>query len=127
MTHASDRPTTPAAPPAGTAAAADTAALLDAGLAGGAPSGRWKPPTPLDLAGAIPNLEILELIGTGAMGAVYRARQSHLERIVALKLLAPERAATPGFAERFAREARAMARLDHPHIVRLHDFGHSGA
>jgi hypothetical protein len=118
--------TDPLPSPSGSTAIPDTAALLDAGLAPARSGGRWTPPTPESLAGALPNLEVLALIGAGAMGAVYRARQTHLERVVALKLLAPERAAAPGFAERFAREARAMARLDHPHIVRLHDFGRAG-
>ncbi len=57
------------------------------------------------------------------MGAVYKARQIHLDRLVAVKLLAPRHAADPGFDERFAREARALARLEHPSIVAVHDFG----
>lgn len=57
------------------------------------------------------------------MGAVYRARQRHLDRLVALKILPPELGKEPGFEERFAREARSLAKLDHPNIVRIHDFG----
>ena len=86
---------------------------------------RWTPPTPAELSG-LPNLEVLQLIGVGGMGAVYCARQTHLDRLVALKLMAPDLAQRPGFPERFAREARAMARLDHPAIVRLYDFGETG-
>jgi hypothetical protein len=86
----------------------------------------WVPPDPAALAGIFPQLEVLRLIGRGGMGAVYLARQTHLDRQVALKILAPERAGDRRFAERFAREARAMARLQHPHIVTLHDFGQAG-
>ena len=60
------------------------------------------------------------------MGAVYKARQRRLDRLVALKILPPEVAAAPGFAERFTREAQALARLNHPHIVTVHDFGEAG-
>ncbi|MBE7464636.1 MAG: protein kinase [Planctomycetes bacterium] len=67
--------------------------------------------------------ELLELIGTGAMGAVYRARQTSLDRLVALKLLKPELARDPAFVARFQREARATARLSHPHIVAGIDVG----
>ena len=56
------------------------------------------------------------------MGVVYKARQKTLNRLVALKLLAPERVNDPNFAERFAREARALAALSHPNIVTIHDF-----
>ena len=70
-----------------------------------------------------PQLEILELLGQGGMGAVYKARQLKLDRLVALKILPPTVADGPGFAERFAREARALARLNHPNIVAVHDFG----
>jgi serine/threonine protein kinase len=76
-----------------------------------------------ELARLFPQLEILELLGQGGMGAVYRARQIKLDRLVALKVLPPAVANDPGFAERFAREARALARLNHPHIVAVHDFG----
>jgi hypothetical protein len=62
----------------------------------------------------------------GGMGAVYKARQPRLDRLVALKILPPETAHDPGFAERFNREARALARLNHPNIVTVHDFGHVG-
>jgi hypothetical protein len=60
------------------------------------------------------------------MGAVYKARQLKLDRLVALKILPAEWGRDPAFAERFAREARALARLAHPHIVAVHDFGEAG-
>lgn len=79
-----------------------------------------------EIAPHFPQLEILACLGRGGMGVVYRARQKSLGRLVALKLLAPERGSDPAFAERFAREAQALARLDHPHIVTIHDFGRAG-
>jgi predicted Ser/Thr protein kinase len=82
--------------------------------------------TPAELASHFPQLEIMELLGKGGMGAVYMARQPHLDRFVALKVLPPETARDPAFAERFAREARALARLNHPNIVGVHDFGQQG-
>lgn len=85
---------------------------------------RFEAPAPEDLAALFPQLEILELIGTGGMGAVYKARQPELNRWVALKVLAPKGKDDPSFAERFAREARALAHLSHPNIVAVHDFGH---
>src|SRR5581483_2036966 len=81
------------------------------------------PPTPGELAAKFPQLEILELIGRGGMGAVYKAHQKQLDRIVALKILPPGIGDDPAFAERFAREARALARLNHPNIVTLYEFG----
>jgi serine/threonine-protein kinase len=57
------------------------------------------------------------------MGAVYKARQLELDRLVALKILPSHGASDPAFAERFAREARALARLNHPNIVAVYDFG----
>ncbi len=81
------------------------------------------PPTPEEIAAHFPDLEILELVGRGGMGVVYKARQKRLDRLVALKILAPKIGQDPAFAERFAREARAMAMLSHPHIVTVHDFG----
>ena len=84
------------------------------------------PPTPEEIAAYFPDLEILELVGRGGMGVVYKARQKRLDRLVALKILAPKIGQDPAFAERFAREARAMAMLSHPHIVTVHDFGRTG-
>ena len=86
-------------------------------------------PPPVEvLAKLFPQLEILELIGRGGMGAVYKARQPGLDRLVALKILPPRTGSDPGFAERFTREARALARLSHPNIVGVYDFGQvSGA
>jgi predicted Ser/Thr protein kinase len=78
-----------------------------------------------DLAPHFPQLEIIELLGQGGMGTVYKARQKHLDRLIALKVIPPEAAKEPAFAERFAREARALARLNHPNIVTVHDFGQS--
>ncbi len=59
------------------------------------------------------------------MGAVYKARQRKLDRLVAVKVLPPDWGKEPAFAERFAREAKMLARLAHPHIVAVHDFGES--
>ena len=84
------------------------------------------PLTPEELAPHFPQLEILECLGRGGMGVVYKARQKSLNRLVALKLLAPERADDPQFAERFEQEAQALAALNHPNIVGVHDFGQAG-
>lgn len=83
-------------------------------------------PIPEELAPHFPQLEILECLGRGGMGVVYKARQKSLNRPVALKLLAPERAGDPQFAARFEKEAQALAALNHPHIVGIHDFGQAG-
>ncbi len=72
---------------------------------------------------ARPDLELLECLGRGGMGVVHKARQTSLDRWVAVKLMDPRLAHEPAFADRFTREARAMARLDHPGIVRVIDFG----
>jgi tRNA A-37 threonylcarbamoyl transferase component Bud32 len=91
------------------------------------PPGGFVPPGPAELAKQFPQLEILELLGQGGMGAVYKARQKQLDRLVALKILPPQVAQTEAFAQRFTREARSLARLNHPHIVMVHDFGHTEA
>src|SRR6476660_8274112 len=80
------------------------------------------PLSPAELAPHFPQLEILECLGRGGMGVVYKARQKSLNRLVALKLLAPERASDGEFAKRFTREAHALAALNHPHIVTIYDF-----
>jgi predicted Ser/Thr protein kinase len=84
----------------------------------------FTPPAVAELAALFPQLEILELIGVGGMGAVYKARQPGLDRLVALKIL-PMRD-DPAFAERFTREARTLAKLNHPGIVTVYDFGQTG-
>src|SRR5213593_3705372 len=81
------------------------------------------PPAREELAAAFPQLEILELIGQGGMGYVFKARQPKIDRLVALKILPQSLAADPAFAERFTREGRVLARLNHPNIVTIHDFG----
>ena len=86
-----------------------------------------QPPLPPEqVAPHFPQLEILECLGRGGMGVVYKARQKTLNRFVALKLLAPERVLDPRFAERFTAEAQALAALNHPNIVTIHDFGQAG-
>jgi serine/threonine protein kinase len=70
--------------------------------------------------------EVLEELGSGGMGKVYRAKNVTLERIVALKTLAPQFSADQGFVQRFLKEARAAARLNHPNIVQIYDFGCEG-
>src|SRR6266550_422612 len=86
-----------------------------------------QPPLPPEqIAPHFPQFEILECLGRGGMGVVYKARQKALNRFVALKLLAPERVHDAKFAERFTREAQALAALNHPNIVTIHDFGQAG-
>ena len=93
---------------------------------GSSRSGRhrsWTPPTPAELAPRFPQLEIVELLGQGGMGAVYKVRQRDLDRWAALKVLPDDVAHDPNFAERFQREARALALLGHQHIVTVYEFG----
>src|SRR3977135_3111774 len=74
-----------------------------------------------------PNLgpyEILCPLGAGGMGEVYRARDTRLDRTVAIKVLPSYVSSDPAFCERFEREARTVASLNHPHICTLHDVGH---
>ena len=80
-----------------------------------------------DLARRFPDLELRGVLGRGGMGAVYLARQVKLDRDVALKVLPPEVGRDPAFAQRFLREARTLARLNHPHIVQVFDFGQTPA
>ena len=68
--------------------------------------------------------EIVAAIGAGGMGEVYRARDTRLDRIVAIKILPTHLAADPQLRERFDREARAISSLNHPHICALFDVGH---
>ena len=77
----------------------------------------------LALGERIGRYEILAPIGAGSMGEVYRARDSQLHRSVAIKILTSSRHATSPQLERFQREARAIARITHPHICTIHDVG----
>lgn len=79
-----------------------------------------------EISGMGDSLDMLDVIGSGGMGTVHRAYHRRLDRDVAVKILRDELAADPVSNERFQREARALARLDHPGIVRVHDFALAG-
>ena len=98
---------------------------VDLGPASQAESGRipFVAPPLEEVARLFPQLEILGFIGQGGMGAVYKARQKALDRVVALKILPPGIGMDAAFAERFTREAKALARLNHTGIVTLYEFG----
>ena len=85
--------------------------------------GEWTPPTPGDLEALLPEYEFQDICGRGGMGAVYRAVQKKLARPVAVKILPVSLGDSPGFADRFRQEARAMGSLNHPHIVAVYDSG----
>ncbi|MEK7952691.1 protein kinase domain-containing protein [Luteolibacter soli] len=81
------------------------------------------PPTPEEIADKFPQFEVTECLGSGGMGVVYKARQKSLDRWVAIKILRPEKTGDERFAERFAREAQTLARLNQPNIVTVFDYG----
>jgi serine/threonine protein kinase len=83
----------------------------------------WAAPSPAELSPLLPGYEVESLLGRGGMGAVYLATETRLRRRVALKLLPLELGFRHDFRQRFEREARVLAQLDHPHIVRLHGMG----
>ncbi|MCB1062268.1 MAG: serine/threonine protein kinase [Verrucomicrobiae bacterium] len=87
------------------------------------PPGNWEPPLPDEVSAMLPGYEVTGVLGRGGMGAVYRGIQSSLDRPVAIKLLPPELGIDPEFEARFRREAKSMARLNHPNIVQIYDFG----
>lgn len=88
------------------------------------PSNRaFEAPPIATIAEMFPALQVIELLGAGGMGAVYKAKQEGLDRIVALKVLPSELARESRFSLRFAREARTLAKLNHPSIVSVHEFG----
>ena len=70
--------------------------------------------------------ELTVLLATGGMGGVYRARDTRLERDVAIKILPANLSSDPILRQRLEREAKAVSKLNHPHICILHDVGHHG-
>ena len=78
---------------------------------------------PLKVGGTFHGLDVVELLGAGGMGIVYKARQPGLDRSVALKVLSPKLTSDRDFVARFNREAKAMAALNHPGIVQVFDYG----
>ncbi|HEY0549095.1 MAG TPA: serine/threonine-protein kinase, partial [Verrucomicrobiae bacterium] len=117
--------------PAGALAGLCPACLLAQGVGTDPGDGNkgagFVPPPLAEVAKLFPQLEILGLLGAGGMGAVYQARQPALDRFVALKILPASGAQGVNFEERFNREARALARLSHPNIVAVHEFGKAGS
>src|SRR5215470_5073228 len=67
--------------------------------------------------------EILDALGAGGMGEVYRAKDTRLDRTVAVKILPPQVSSDPVRKQRFEREAKTISNLNHPHICTLHDIG----
>ena len=103
--------------------------LLELGLSHasipGQPSGLRNAPTPGELQPYFPQLQIQRVIGQGGMGTVYQARQTTLDRNVALKLIHRDASQDPMFLVRFEREAKTLAKLSHPNIVTIYDYGHT--
>jgi serine/threonine protein kinase len=92
-------------------------------MTGGGSMQNWEPPTVEEAARLFPNYQVVDVLGRGGMGAVYKAVQTALDRVVAIKLLPLEISIDRDFADRFVREARTMAKLNHPNIVSVFDFG----
>lgn len=92
---------------------------LSPGVGEGTPAAKF----PLRPGDTFRGLEVVEVIGQGGMGVVYKARQVDLDRIVAIKVLSPRLSSDPEFARRFNREAKTLARLNHPGVVQIFEFG----
>src|SRR3954451_1133221 len=90
------------------------------------PKTGFNPPTPAELAARFPSLEVMELLGHGGMGMVYKGRQPLLDRLVAIKVIRPDLQTDDAFQERFLREARTLAKLRHPFIVTVFDVCQAG-
>lgn len=92
---------------------------------GSKPSSGWQPPSLEDMQAMLPQYRFEKLLGRGGMGAVYKAVQTSLDRAVAIKVLPGDLIddADAQFAERFKNEARTMAKMSHPSIVNVFDFG----
>src|SRR5688500_13965234 len=80
----------------------------------------------IDVAAEIAGHRLEAIIGRGGMGVVYRARDLHLDRVVALKVIAPELAEQPEFRERFKRESRRAASIRHPNVISIYRAGEEG-
>ncbi|MFO1484535.1 MAG: family 16 glycoside hydrolase [Verrucomicrobiaceae bacterium] len=107
-----DLPTSPVRPPDGSR----TGAI-----------GGWNVPSAVEIQALLPQYEVIEVLGLGGMGAVYKARQKSLRRLVAIKILPPGIVDNElKFRERFQHEAETMAKLSHPGIVSVYDFGEAG-
>src|SRR5262249_25370051 len=78
------------------------------------------------LGKTVAGYRILDRIGRGGMGTVYKANQVSLNRVVALKILSHKTAQDPAFVKRFHKEAQAAGRLNHPNIVQVYDVGSDG-
>jgi serine/threonine protein kinase len=89
------------------------------------PVGSFVPPSPGELTARLPNLEVIEFLGYGGMGVVYKGRQPFLDREVAIKLIRPDFNSEDS-RRNFIHEARALAKLTHPYIVSVFDCGQAG-
>jgi serine/threonine protein kinase len=78
---------------------------------------------PKEVLATLGGYQVLKLLGRGGMGAVYLARQTSLDRLVAVKVMLPKAAANPGFVARFTREAYAAAQMVHHNVVQIYDIG----
>ncbi len=116
-----------AALPAGAESASDPDTLATKGPRASSAAATHHPGSdvPADLADH-PRYEVLELLGQGGMGAVYKARHKKMDRLVALKVISARVLDNPKAVERFQREVKAAAKLEHPNIVRAYDADEAG-